>query len=250
MLLLFTDVGYNRLWLVLPASLAIGAVMSLVYSVGAGLWIGRTIVQPLARRSPNTVIVAALGVTILLMETARLASNTRELWLSPFLNGTVVLWNDAAFKVTLTHIQLINTALMCAMIALGTFVLRRTAWGRIWRAVTDDPLAAELCGTSASRVFLMAYVAAVLVAALCGILATAYYGSMDFGAGLLFGLKILMIAAVGGYSDPLKSAGGAAGLGIVETLWSAYGPFLWRDFVVFWLLVFLLVLSRSERVLP
>src|ERR1700752_3957539 len=61
-LLLFTDFAYNRLWLVLPASLAIGSLMSFVYSLGAGLWVGRSVIQPLARRSPNAVIVAALGV--------------------------------------------------------------------------------------------------------------------------------------------------------------------------------------------
>ncbi|SCW28894.1 Branched-chain amino acid ABC-type transport system, permease component [Rhizobium mongolense subsp. loessense] len=250
MLLLFTDFAYNRLWLVLPASLAIGAVMSFTYSLGAGFWIGRSVMQPLVRRSPNTVIVAALGVTILLMETARLASDTRELWLSPFLNRTVIFWSDASFKVTLTYIQLINTGLMCALIVVGGLVLRCSAWGRVWRAVTDDPLAAELCGVSAIRVFLAAYVAAVFIATCCGILTTFYYGSMDFGAGLLFGLKVLMIAAAGGYSDPLKSAGGAAGIGFAETLWTAYGPFLWRDFVIFSLLVFLLVLSRRERAIP
>jgi branched-chain amino acid transport system permease protein len=250
MLLLFTDFGYNRLWLIFPAALALGATVSVFYSMGAGIWIGRSIMLPLVRQSSNTVIVAALGITIVLMETARLASSTRSLWLPPFLNGRVVFWRSGDFEVVLTAIQLINTGLMCAFIAAGAFVLKQTSWGRIWRAVTDDPLAAELCGTSADRVFLMAYAAAVLMATLCGILSTAYYGTMDFGAGMLFGLKVLMVAAVGGYSDPLKSAGGAAGLGVVETLWTAYGPFLWRDLVVFSLLILLLVLSRRERAIP
>ena len=250
MLLLFTDFGYNRLWLVLPAALALGAVASLVYAVGAGVWIGRSVMLPLVRQSSNTVIVAALGVTILLMETARLASDTRSLWLSPFLNGHVVFWRSAGFEVVLTEMQLINTALMGVFVAIGAVILKRTSWGRAWRAVTDDPKAAELCGVSAVNVFLVAYAAAVLMATLCGILSTAYYGTMDFGAGLMFGLKVLMVAAVGGYSDPLKSAGGAAGLGLAETLWTAYGPFLWRDLVVFSLLVLLLVLSRRERVIP
>jgi branched-chain amino acid transport system permease protein len=250
MLLLFTDFGYSRLWLVFPAALALGAVVSVLYSLGAGIWISRSIMLPLVRQSSNTVIVAALGITIVLMETARLASSTRSLWLPPFLNGHVVFWQSGGFEVVLTEIQLINTGLMCAFVAAGTLVLKRTSWGRIWRAVTDDPLAAELCGTSADRVFLIAYAAAVLMATLCGILSTAYYGTMDFGAGMLFGLKVLMVAAVGGYSDPLKSAGGAAGLGVVETLWTAYGPFLWRDFVVFSLLILLLVLSRRERAIP
>jgi branched-chain amino acid transport system permease protein len=249
-LLLFTDFGYNKLWLVLPAALALGAAASLVYAMGAGVWIGRSVMLPLVRQSSNTVIVAALGVTIVLMETARLASDTRSLWLSPFLNGHVVFWQSDGFEVVLTEMQLINTALMCGFVAIGAVILKRTSWGRAWRAVTDDPKAAELCGVSAASVFLTAYAAAVLMATLCGILSTAYYGTMDFGAGLMFGLKVLMVAAVGGYSDPLKSAGGAAGLGLVETLWTAYGPVLWRDFVVFSLLVLLLVLSRRERVIP
>jgi branched-chain amino acid transport system permease protein len=250
MFLLFTDVGYNRLWLILPAALTFGAVAAVLYAMGAGIWIGRSIMLPLVRRSSNTVIVAALGITIVLMETARLASNSRSLWLSPLLNEHVVFWRSGDFEVVLTQIQLINTALMCVFVASGGLILKRTSWGRIWRAVTDDPLAAELCGASANRVFLVAYSAAVLMATLCGILSTTYYGTMDFGAGLMFGLKVLMVAAVGGYSDPLKSAGGAAGLGLVETLWTAYGPFLWRDLVVFSLLILLLVLSRRERAIP
>ncbi|KQV63964.1 branched-chain amino acid ABC transporter permease [Rhizobium sp. Root1220] len=250
MLLLFTDFAYSRLWLVLPAALALGVVASLAYSMTAGMWIGRSIMLPLVRQSSHTVIVAALGITIVLMEAARLASNTRSLWLSPFLNGGVTFWRSGTFDVVLTQIQLVNSALMCSFIAIGVFIMKRTSWGRIWRAVTDDPLAAELCGTSANRVFLVAYAAAVLMATLCGILSTAYYGTMDFGAGLMFGLKVVLVAAVGGYSDPLKSAGGAAGLGLIETLWTAYGPFLWRDLVVFSLLVLLLVLSRRERVIP
>lgn len=250
LLLLFADVGYNRLILVLPAALAFGAAVAFVYTMGAGIFIGRVVMQPLAKRSPNTVIVAALGVLIVLMETAWLAADTRSLWLPPFLNAPIVFWNDGRFAVILTEIQLINTALMIAIVSGGAAVLRYTAWGRAWRAVTDDPLAAELCGTSADRVFLMAYGAAALVATVCGLLSTSYYGTMDFGAGMMFGLKVLMIAAVGGYGDPLKSAGGAALLGLIETLWSAYGPLLWRDLVVFTLLVLVLVLSRRERVIP
>jgi len=250
MLVLFTDVGYTRLYLILPAAFAFGAVIAAGYTLGTSFLVGRAIMLPLSRKSPNTIIVAALGMMIILMETARLASNTRGIWLPPFLNGAIVFWDSGDFRVTLTEIQLLNTALMILVILAGTYVLKCTGWGRIWRAVTDDALAAELCGTSANRVFLMAYVASALVATICGLLATSYYGTMDFGAGLMFGLKVLMIAAVGGYSDPLKSAGGAALLGLGETMWGAYGPFLWRDFVIFSLLVLLLIWSRRERVVP
>jgi branched-chain amino acid transport system permease protein len=249
-LLIFTEVGWNRLWLVLPAALAFAAVAALVYGIGAGLVIGRTIMRPLAHASANAVLVAAIGVLLVLMELARLASASRSLWLPPFLNTPVSLWRDGAFQVTLTVIQMINTALLLAIVLAGHHILQRSRWGRAWRAVTDEPLAAKLCGVDADRVFLISYAAAALVASLCGILATGYYGTMDFGAGLMFGLKIVLIAAAGGHANPWRSAGGAAVVGFAETLWGGYGPLVWRDLVIVSLLVFWLVIGRQERAIP
>uniref|UniRef100_UPI003F82C5A0 branched-chain amino acid ABC transporter permease n=1 Tax=Shinella sumterensis TaxID=1967501 RepID=UPI003F82C5A0 len=197
--------------------------------------------------SDNTVVVAALGVVLVLMETARLASDARSLWLPPLLATPVVFWNDAAFPVALTVLQLANTLAMLAMIALGAVFLARSRWGRRWRAVSQDRRAAELCGIDSARVYLSAYALAALFASLTGMLAVSYYGNMDFGAGLVFGVKVLFIAALGGAGNPLRSALGGAAIGLTETLWSAYGPFLWRDVVVIAALVLLLVIFRRER---
>jgi branched-chain amino acid transport system permease protein len=248
--LLFAHIGWDRLWLILPAALSLGALAGLAGGVGVGVVIGRFVMQPLARVSPNAMIVASLGVLMVLMEGARLAAHTQQLWLPPFLDGVAILSASKAYPVTLTWIQLINTVLMLAAIGVGHLVLAVTRWGRMWQAVADDPLAAELCGTSASLVFLIAYGSAALYASLAGVLATSYYGTMDFGAGLLFGLKVVLIAAAGGHSKPLRSAFGAAMVALLETLWSAYGPITWRDLVVVAALVAVLVMSRRERSIP
>jgi branched-chain amino acid transport system permease protein len=248
--LIFAHFGWNQLWLIFPAALGLGAVAALACGLGAGVVAGQFVMRPLARISPNAVIVASLGVLMVLMEGARLASNTRELWLPPFLNNSVVFWRSDDFPVALTLIQLINFALMLAMIGFGHLVLAHTRWGRVWRAVADDPLAAELSGTNSSRVFVVSYAAAALYASVCGVLATSHYGTMDFGAGLLFGLKVVLIAAAGGHSNPLRSAAGAAVIGFAETLWSGYGPIVWRDLVVVAMLVMVLVMSRRERAIP
>lgn len=250
MFVLFFDVGWSRLWLVLPSALAFAAVLALIYSVGAGLFIARAIMRPLAFSSANTVLVAALGLVLVLMETARLATETRSLWLPPFLNQPLVFWQNPVFPVTLTVIQVVNTVLMTLIVAAGHLLLSRSRWGRWWRAVSEDRHAAELCGVDTTRVYIAAYGAAVLVASVGGILATAYYGNMDFGAGLVFGVKVLFIAAIGGQATPVLAALGGAGLGFTETLWNAYGDFLWRDPVIFSLLVLLLVLTRQEKVIP
>ena len=248
--ILFAAIGWNGLWLVLPAALALGVVAGLVYGIGAGAVIGRHVARPLAFASGNTMIVAALGVVLVLMETARLAAHTLSFWLPPLLSTPVVLWNAPGFPVVLTVLQLLNTAAMVLIVAGGHAFLARSAWGRRWRAVSQDRLAAELCGVDAGAVFLAAYVAAAAVASVTGILAAAYYGNMDFGAGLVFGVKVLFVAAIGGAGQPARSALGGAAMGLAETLWSAYGPILWRDPVVFAGLVLLLVLFRRERLVP
>jgi branched-chain amino acid transport system permease protein len=248
--LLGSHFGWDRLLLVLPVALSLGAAVALVGGLLTGVIISRYVLEPLARVSPNALIVASLGILLVLMEGARLAAGSRELWLAPFLNQPVSVPVALGASVTLTAIQIANAAIMLVLVALGHLVLSRHRVGRIWRAVADDPAAAGLLGVDARCVFVFSYVAAAFYASISGVLATSYYGTMDFGAGLLFGLKVVLIAAAGGHSHPLRSALGAAAVGLAETLWSGYGPILWRDFAVVSALVVVLVLSRRERVVP
>ncbi|WP_337266515.1 branched-chain amino acid ABC transporter permease [Oryzifoliimicrobium ureilyticus] len=249
-LLLFANFAYNGLWLVMPAALACGCIAALLYGAGTALVNARHVMRPLFSQAANGVLVAALGIAIFLMEMVRLAADSHLLWLPPLLDTQIVFFSANDFHVVLTQMQLIETVGFWALVWIGAVALKYTILGRVWRAVADDPDAAALCGINAGRVFVITYSLAGLIAASCGVLATLYYGTMDFGAGLFFSLKILMVAAVGGYSNPMRSAMGAALLGVTETLWAAYASYLWRDAAIFSLLVLLLVLSRRERLNP
>lgn len=248
--LLFADFGWNQLWLILPATLALGAAAGISGGVWAGFFIGRTVMRPLSKASPNAVTVASIGALIALMESARLAAGTRSLWLPPFLNEPIYVWESVGFAVTAIPMQLINSAIFLAIVAGGYLVLQKTNAGRRWKAVSEDTFAASLLGVNSGRVFLVSYCAAALVASICGVLATFYYGNMDFGAGLVFGLKVVLISAAGGYTSPLKCAAGAAAIGFAETFWAAYGPVAWRDAAVLSMLVAWLIFMRSERDAP
>ena len=89
-----------------------------------------------------------------------------------------------------------------------------------------------------------------MLAAIASLFATSYYGNMDFGSGIMFGLKVVMIAAVGGTSSPLKAAFGGVILGFAETIWSAFEPIMWRDAVMFTGLVLILVFTQRETAIP
>ena len=63
-----------------------------------------------------------------------------------------------------------------------------------------------MCGVDIARVFYGAVLGGALLAALAGVMAALYYGNISFGTGLVYGLKILFVTAVGGYRDPIRAA--------------------------------------------
>lgn len=239
--------GWTVLWLTLPATIALGIVGGFAYAALAGTVISRSVLAPLAGRAPNAIVAATLGAALVLMELGRIAAETRDFWLPPILATPVVFVAGGGFEVTLTVIQLLNCAAALAAIVGLSLALSHTTFGRLWRAVSDDPAAAQLCGVDVASVFHRTVLAGALVAGLAGVQAGLYYGNISFGTGMIYGLKVLFITAVGGYHAPARAAMGAALFGAAEALWSGYFPVEWRDGAVFLALVALLVLRPAER---
>lgn len=244
--LLFAALGWEKLWLVLPATVALGAAMAVLYTVGAAWLHASRVVLPLVAACRNGIIAASLAVMIVLMETARIGSQTRSLWFAPFFNAPVSLFVLDGYAITLTRLQLLSTAALLVLTFGAHSVIARTAWGRVWRAVRDDAGAAALLGVDSGRALVVTYGIAALIAAITGILATLHYGTMDYGASLIFGLKVVFIAAIGGALSPSGAALGAATIALGETLWSGYAPVAWRDLAIFLALVFVLNIRRTE----
>ncbi len=239
--------GYDSLWLTLTAAIALGIAAALAYAMLLGLVLSRRVFQPLAGRSPNTIVAATLGVLLVLTELSRIAADTHDFWLPPMLAQPVVFAEDKAFRATLTAIQLTDCAVVVAVVALAGWLLARSGFGRKWRAVCEDPLTAALCGVDPGGIFHAAVLGGTLCAALAGIMAGLYYGNIGFGEGLTYGLKILFVTAVGGFLSPLRAAFGAAAFGMGESLWAGYFPIEWRDAWMYFLLVAMLVLTAPGR---
>jgi len=246
-LILVAVFGWYVLWLTLTATVALGIVAGFAYAALVAIILSRAVFLPLAATSPNANVVATLGAGIALMELARIAAETRDLWLPPILSQPVVFLSGNGFLVTLTTIQLINCAFAIIAIVAAAAYLARSRIGRYWRATSNDPAAAALCGIDVARVFHGSVLAGAFFAALAGAEAALYYGNISFGTGLVYGLKILFVTAVGGYRDPLSAAAGAACFGIGESLWAGYFPIEWRDGWMFAFLVILLVLLNEKR---
>ena len=241
-MILAATYGWTVLWLIRPLSLAFGVVVAFSLTGLAAYVVGRSVLQPLARQAPNTVMAATLAVAVVLGELGRFAFESRDVWLSPVSMRTVAFWRDGDFAVTLTLVQIANIAVAVFTLALTSAILSRSRFGASWRASCDDPLAAEMCGVDSSRIFRLSAVIAGSFAALAGIMAAVHFGNIGFGTGLFFGLKVLFVAALGFGRTPIVAAVGAAAVGLAESLWSGYFPIEWRDAAVFAALIAIFVL--------
>lgn len=92
--------------------------------------------------------------------------------------------------------------LLIAMVAVMSYVLRHTAWGRHVYAVGDDPEAAELAGVQTRRVLVQVYALAGLFCAIAGWVMIGRFGSVSPTAstGQLGNIQSITAVVIGGIS--------------------------------------------------
>ncbi|MGQ0565882.1 MAG: ABC transporter permease [Gemmobacter sp.] len=92
--------------------------------------------------------------------------------------------------------------LMIALVAVMSYVLRQTAWGRYVYATGDDPAAAELAGVPTQKVLIQVYALAGLFCAIAGWVMIGRFGSVSPTAstGQLGNIQSITAVVIGGIS--------------------------------------------------
>lgn len=205
-----------------------------------GAVLGEAVFRPLSRASHRSFLIATIGVSIALVEALRLIAGSRERWIQPVLNEATVI-AEGSFAVTLTTMQMLEIAGAAVVLGLVLTRMRRSAFGKAWRAVSDDPLMARLLGIDTGRVAVATFALSTGLAALAGAMSALHYGHASYGGGTMVGLKALVAALIGGIGSLPGAALGGLFIGLGETLWSAAMPVEWRDTAVLAMLAVLLI---------
>jgi len=125
--------------------------------------------------------------------------------------------------VTIGLLPLLQLALAVAVIGALQFLLYRTALGRSFRAVSDDPRIAQLMGLNNRHVFGLAMGLSLAIVALAGVL-LAIRANFDPATGptrLIFGFEAVII---GGLSSFWGTLAGGIILGIVQSVAASIDP--------------------------
>ncbi len=92
--------------------------------------------------------------------------------------------------------------LLIALVAIMSYVLRHTAWGRYVYATGDDPAAAELAGVPTAKVLIQVYSLAGLFCAIAGWVMIGRFGSVSPSAstGVQGNIQSITAVVIGGIS--------------------------------------------------
>ena len=137
-----------------------------------------------------------------------------------------------------------STVTIVAMAAL-TLIVQKTKLGKAMRAVSEDMGAAQLMGISLNRTISFTFAIGSALAGIGSVLYLCAYQQASPTMGSMLGLKAFVAAVLGGIgSIPGAMIGGFA-IGLLEALVAAVGLSVWKDAVVFAILIVVLLVKPS-----
>lgn len=225
--------------------IVIGATLTACF-VGTGLshltW--HNVFGPLGRKAAGgrAIIVASLGCVLFIQEFVRLVISARNFNLPPLWQYSFPVLRSDHFVVRILGFDVLSIAMALIIGASLIWLMTRTRFGRQWRAISQDRIAAGLCGVSLQRIEQQSFALAGFLCGITGAVMALRYGVINFHSGTLFGFKALVAAILGGIGQMRGAWLGGFVIGLTEAYWSGYFGGAYRDVAVFGLLAAILVL--------
>ncbi|MBV8768962.1 MAG: branched-chain amino acid ABC transporter permease [Hyphomicrobiales bacterium] len=224
-----------------PLALIAGFVLALGVSASYGIAAGRFAVLPALRAKGQAVVIATVGMMIALAEYSRLTVPRSLIWAPPLLSSPIALVRAQTFVVTVTPMQMLSAAIgLFGALCLLAYQ-RWSTFGREWRAVSQDEIAAAMLGIDRDRVFTHSFAIAAALAGLSGYVLTVHFGQTGYAYGFTLGLKALVGAVLGGIGSIGAAFAGGVILAFSEAAWSALFSVDSRDLAVYSLLAILFI---------
>lgn len=207
-----------------------------------GIVIERLAYRPLRHRSKLTVLITAIGVSLLLENAGQYFFGAQP---KPFPQVFPVVSISLPGGVVVSSNQIAVLGITLTLLVALRFIVLNTRMGTAMRAVSFNHQAASLVGINNDAVISFTFGIGSALAAAGGILYSLNYQAIDPLMGVLPGLKAFVAAVVGGIGNIPGAAIGGMVLGITETFvngsrWSTY-----TDAIAFAILILVLLFKPA-----
>ena len=248
-------IGAYIAWLCM-ARFALNPVFAILFAILGCVLLGVSIekiaYKPL-RNSPRiSLLITAIGISFLLENAAQMIFGAGAQVIPPFFTVP----NASIGQVEIPGTAIVTVAVTALSMVALTLLIQKTKMGKAMRAVSEDTGAAQLMGININRTISVTFAIGSALAGIGSVLYCTAYPQATATMGSMLGLKAFVAAVLGGIgSIPGAMIGGFA-IGLAEALVSAAGLSVWKDGVVFAILIVVLLVkptgilgrSMSEKV--
>jgi branched-chain amino acid transport system permease protein len=203
-----------------------------------GMIIERFAYRPVLRESRLTLLITAIGVSLLIENAAQLVFGPDPKFfpsLAPRADFLV-----AGVRLTSEQITVIVVSFLL-MILLRLFILK-TRTGKAMRAVSFNLDASKLMGISTDRIIAITFALGSALAAAAGVLIGMQIPKIDPLMGIMYGLKAFVAAVLGGIGNVAGAVLGGLLIGVSEVMVVGYLSSTYRDAIAFGILIVVLIL--------
>ncbi len=225
----------------IPLALLLVLVLAMVFTAAYGWTVERLAYRPLRGSFRLAPLISAIGMSIFLQNYVQLLQGANVKAVPPIVTGGWILAEEGGFAVRVSNVQIMIVVLTLVLMAIFSWIIARTPLGRAQRACEQDLKMAALCGVNVDRTISLTFVMGAALAAVAGLMATLYYGVVDFFIGFLAGIKAFTAAVLGGIGSIPGAMLGGLLLGLVEAFWSGYFTTEYKDVAAFSILVIVLI---------
>ena len=224
-----------------PLALLVVLIVAMLFTSAYGWTVERVAYRPLRGAQRLAALISAIGMSLALQNYVLISQGAGVKALSPVIAGGFTVYETPDFAVRLSYVQILIVALTVALMSVFAGVIGGTALGRAQRACEQDRGMAMLSGVDVDRTISLTFVMGAALAAVAGVMASLYYGVVDFFMGFIAGLKAFTAAVLGGIGSLPGAMLGGLLLGMVEAFFSGYFSVEYKDVATFGILVLVLI---------
>ena len=223
-------------------NLFLALIVAMLFCGVLGVVIERIAYKPLRHATRITALITAMGVSYILEYGTQFLAGSDVKTFPEGLLGNLTL-ELGGVRISMQQIMIFAVTILL-MLAL-TYIVNRTRMGRAMRAVSVDEEAAQLMGISVDRTISFTFLLGSVLAGAAGVLVGVYYNSINPLMGMTPGLKAFIAAVFGGIGIIPGAMIGGLSIGIAETLVIAYGSSLYKDAIVYVILILILIIKPA-----
>ncbi|MCC5664003.1 branched-chain amino acid ABC transporter permease [Nostoc sp. CHAB 5784] len=217
-----------------------------------GVVMERVAFQPLRRQGsdPLLTVVSSLGVGVVIVNLIQYLVGAESYTYPANTYGNLppaINFGSPDNPIPIRSVQVVIFAVSVVIVAILTYFINRTKYGKAMQAIAEDPTTASLLGINSDRFIILTFFISSFLAGLAGTLVASSVSIAGPYFGITFGLRGLAVIVLGGLGSIPGAVVGGLVIGLVEAFvpaeFSGY-----KDAVAFGIL-FIMLLVRPQGLL-